>query len=163
MGWRLQPWAFFFSLCPVTLFYLWVMNRSCFIMKWGKAVFWEVALLYLVVCFRPWRAHLNLALLFPVAPPQCSWVVLVAMEDTRKWCGAANRIWVHSVCMCTCMFCEGVCVKCFLYVLIHLCTKIFALCMCVLRQPAEQGKTSAHSGTGLLPLHMAPAEQRFTA
>lgn len=61
------------------------------------------------------------------------------------------------------VFCEGVCVKCLLYVLIHLCTKFFALCMCVLRQPAEQGKTSAHSGTGLLPLHMAPAEQRFTA
>lgn len=75
-------------LCPITLPYLWVMNRSCFIMKWGAVggIFsWKLALLYLVACSRPWRAHLNRALLFPGAPPQRSWVLLVAMEDVRRW------------------------------------------------------------------------------
>lgn len=38
--------------------------------------------LHLVVCFRPWRAHLNLALLSPAAPLRSTEVVLVAMEDT---------------------------------------------------------------------------------
>lgn len=78
-------------LCPITLPYLWVMNRGCFIMKWGW-FFWALTPLYLVACSRPWRAHLNLALLFPGAPPQRSWVLLVAMEDVGKWwCGAGRQ------------------------------------------------------------------------
>lgn len=60
-----------------------------------------------------------------------------------------------------CMFLEGVCVKCLLYVLNR--RRCIVCVLCVLRQPAERGGTSAHSGTGLLPLHTAPAEQRFTA
>lgn len=60
------------------------------------------------------------------------------------------------------MFGEGVCGKCLLYVLNHFCTKVRALCVFWGSQQSGGG-TSAHSGTGLLPLHTAPAEQRFTA
>lgn len=60
-----------------------------------------------------------------------------------------------------------VCVKCSCSVLNHLCTKVCALCVgvCVVcfEAASRAGGTSAHSGTGLLPLHTAPAEQRFTA
>ena len=182
-GESLELFFFFLSSfpCPITPLYLWVMNRSCYEARRSSLLpHLRGTFLHLVVCFRPWRAHLNPTLLFPAAAaaaPQHSWVVLVAMEDARKWRGHAVRIrrgrYVFAVCVCVCV-CVYVyvlwrCVKCLHCVLNHPCAKVSALCVCVFvcvsRQPAERGEggTSAHSGTGLLPLHTAPAEQRFTA
>lgn len=77
-------------------FYLWVMNWSGSVMKWGRAVellHLRGTFLHLVVCFRHWRAHLSPALLSPAAALMSTEVVLVAREDKGKWCGCADRIW----------------------------------------------------------------------
>lgn len=109
---------------------------------------------HLLVCFRPWRAHLNPTLLFPAAPLRSAEVVLVAMEDTRKWRGCSDRLRRGNMCvryvwMCMCSLCvyEYVSLKLSVLSACSMCYIIFAprfvYCMCVvcvLRQPAEQGE-----------------------
>ena len=141
---------FFFLLSsfprPITPLYLWVMNRSCSVVKQrrsGLLPHLRGTFLHLVVCFRPWRAHLNPTLLFPAAAaaaaaaPQSSWVLLVAMEDARKWRGRAvrmrrgRRACAVGVCACVYVYVLWRCVKCLHCVLNHPCAKVSALCLYV--------------------------------
>lgn len=73
-------------------------------------------------------------------------VMWLCSQDT-EWeyvCAVCMNVCAVLVCLFICVS-EGVCVKCLLYVLNHICTKVRALsqrvcCVCVSRQPAEQGE-----------------------